>query len=112
MSENGNGAGTRTFIPPDYPEREKLDLVGSAEAAVILGVEKPRIGRFIKRGIMPEQAPNYEDNKLFGKDKNGKRIKPKDRRLASGPVWYREDIEMLAAERRRQVPKRTVSTAS
>lgn len=88
MDESSNGRGTR-FEPPKYRERKKLDLVGSAEAAIILNVEKPRIGRFIKRGIMPPQAINTDDDGLFP-DRDGE-----PRRLAAGPVWYRADIEKL-----------------
>lgn len=48
----------------------QLDIVGTAEAAELLGVERPRIGRWIKRGIMPPTASV----------------------LSATPVWYRRDI--------------------
>jgi predicted DNA-binding transcriptional regulator AlpA len=49
------------------------DLVGTREASEILGVEKPRIGRYIKRGRMPE--PVCE--------------------LGATKVWLRQDVEAL-----------------
>lgn len=56
---------------------EKLDLVGSAEAAEILGVERPRINRWRSRGVMPETVAD----------------------LRCGPIWAKTDVELLAAER-------------
>jgi predicted DNA-binding transcriptional regulator AlpA len=49
------------------------DLVGTAEAAEILGVERSRIGKWIKRGRMPKPVA----------------------RLAAGPVWLTEDIRAM-----------------
>lgn len=49
------------------------DLVGTSEAAEILGVEKPRIGRWIHSGRMPEPVC----------------------RLNATPVWLRADVEAL-----------------
>lgn len=63
-SENGHA--------PRRSRRAKVDLVGTAEAAAILGVERPRIGRWIHRGVMPEQAVETE--------------------VAATPLWHRADI--------------------
>lgn len=51
-------------------------LVGTAEAADILGVERPRIGRWLDKGKMPEPLT----------------------RLASGPVWDKRDIVAFKPE--------------
>lgn len=48
-------------------------LVGTAEAAALLGVERPRIGRYRKQGKMP----------------------PSVAELAAGPVWLRTDVEEM-----------------
>lgn len=58
----------------------KYDLVGTAEAAEILEVERSRIGRWIKAELMP--APVIE--------------------LKATPVWRRRDIERLLPERERR----------
>lgn len=56
----------------------KLDLVGTAEAALdILHVERPRIGRWRKSGIMPEPVGE----------------------IAAGPVWLRPQITGMVKER-------------
>lgn len=55
---------------PKWRPVKQLDIVGTAEAADILGVERPRIGRWIKRGVMPPTA----------------------RMLSATPVWHRRDI--------------------
>jgi hypothetical protein len=64
--------------------RRKLPLVGTAEAAEILGVERPRIGRWKKSGVLPEPVAE----------------------VAAGPIWYRSQIEGVREERerRRRVP--------
>jgi predicted DNA-binding transcriptional regulator AlpA len=48
-------------------------LVGTSEAAELLGVEKPRIGRYIKNGRMPEPVC----------------------KLSATPIWRAEDIEAM-----------------
>lgn len=60
---------------PSPPRRKvpQMDLVGTAEAADILGVERPRIGRWIQRGIMPDTV----------------------KKLQATPVWRRKDIEAM-----------------
>lgn len=65
---------------PRRGRRRKLDLVGTAEAAEILGVERPRIGRWKKSKVLPEPVAE----------------------LAAGPVWYREQIEGVQEERDRR----------
>jgi hypothetical protein len=59
---------------------QKLDLVGTAEAAAMLGVERPRIGRWRKAGIMPEPVAE----------------------IAATPVWLRSQIEGIQAEREKR----------
>lgn len=54
-----------------------FDLVGTAEAAEILDVERPRIGRWKKTGVLP----------------------PPITELATGPIWLRKDITALTKER-------------
>lgn len=83
--ENGHKIGD----PPRHPRRRKLDLVGTREAADILGVERPRIGRWKSKGLMPDEAV--------------------DPPVSAGPLWYRRDIESMrpwveANRRRRDVP--------
>jgi hypothetical protein len=75
---NTNGGGKRRG------RRKPLDLVGTAEAAEMLGVERPRIGRWKKSGVLPDPVAE----------------------LAAGPVWFRDQIEGVLAERerRRRVP--------
>lgn len=48
-------------------------MVGTAEVAKILNVERPRIGRWIKRGVMPPTAAH----------------------LQATPIWHRKDIEKM-----------------
>ena len=55
----------------------KLNIVGSAEAAEILGVERPRINRWRNMGVMPATVAD----------------------LRCGPIWNRTEIEVLAKER-------------
>jgi hypothetical protein len=68
---------------PRWRPVKQLDIVGTAEAADILGVERPRIGRWIKRGVMPPTASE----------------------LKATPVWHRRDIlkmhDWVEANRRR-----------
>lgn len=49
------------------------DVVGTAEAAAVLNVERPRIGRYRALGKMPDPIAI----------------------LAAGPVWWRADVEKL-----------------
>jgi hypothetical protein len=66
----------------------RLDLVGTAEAADdILHVERPRIGRWRKNGVMPKPLAV----------------------IAAGPVWERGQIEQMVGERekRRRAPAGT-----
>lgn len=65
---------------------KKLDLVGTAEAAAILGVERPRIGRWRKSGVMPEPVAEP----------------------AAGPVWHRSQIVAMKPER--ELRRRGVTT--
>jgi hypothetical protein len=65
MSKNGK--------LPKRPKVTQRDLVGTAEAADILGVERPRIGRWIQRGVMPDRVCD----------------------LAATPVWERKHIEKM-----------------
>jgi hypothetical protein len=63
--------------PRTYSNKTKaLDLLGTAEAAYLLGVERPRIGRWISKGVMPMPVVW----------------------LAAGPIWRREHIEAMRDE--------------
>ena len=53
------------------------DLVGAVEASEILGVERTRIARYVKTGVMPEPVSKCRATK----------------------VWLRRDVEMLAESR-------------
>ena len=72
--------------PPKPRSVKQLDIVGTAEAAELLGVERPRIGRWIKRGVMPPTAAM----------------------LQATPVWQRKDIlrmkDWVEANRRNREP--------
>lgn len=61
-----------------------MGLVGTAEAARMLGVERPRIGRWLKSGLMPEPAV----------------------KTAATPLWTTAQIESIQGERekRRRFP--------
>lgn len=85
----------------------EIELVGTWEAADIIGVERPRIGRWLnrwrvwkfgdatwiktggKKGTPPEQGPEPVT-----------RIPLPIGNLKAGPVWLRPDIERFAASRR------------
>lgn len=62
------------------PKGKKYDLVGTAEAAEILDIERSRIGRWKKAGLLPE--PVIE--------------------LQATPVWRRADIEKMKPEREKR----------
>ncbi len=59
--------------PKRFKQYKDLDIVGTAEAADILDVERPRIGRWRNQGKMP----------------------PPVAELAATPVWHRKQIEAL-----------------
>jgi len=61
----------------EYHEYQRMDLVGSAEAAEILGVERPRINRWRTSGVMPCTVAE----------------------LRCGPIWTRGAVEALAETR-------------
>lgn len=99
-----------------------LDLVGTWEAADIIGVERPRIGRWLKpwrewrdgdaeyvksggkRGKPPriglDPAPDTKIPKPEGA--NGMDLK-------GGPVWRRSVIEKFAEQRRREIEARVAA---
>lgn len=58
------------------------DLVGAAEASEILNVERTRISRYVKSGVMP----------------------PPVAKLRATTVWLRSDVEKLAESRRYNTP--------
>lgn len=76
----------QTYDTEYGPVEVKGALVGTAEAAAILGVERPRIGKWRALGKMP---PIVGD-------------------LASSPIWLRADIEAMRPETvaRRRSPRR------
>jgi predicted DNA-binding transcriptional regulator AlpA len=61
---------------------EKLDIVGMAEIAQMLGMPRNTVNQWRFRGLLP--APATE--------------------LATGPVWYRRVIEEWAANRAAKSP--------
>jgi len=60
------------------------DLVGAVEASEILRVERTRVSRYIKTGVMP----------------------PPLAKLRATSVWLREDVEKLAKRREEAKVKR------
>lgn len=74
--KNGNSK-TVSRQAPDLAALLKGQLVGTAEAARILDVERSRIGRWRKSGRMPEPIDV----------------------LDATPVWLRPDVEALLEER-------------
>jgi hypothetical protein len=60
------------------------DLVGAAEAADILGVERTRISRYRRTGAMPDPISE----------------------LRATPVWHRRDVENLRNQRKRKAAAR------
>jgi hypothetical protein len=68
------------------------DLVGASEAAEILGVQKMTLNRWLRPG---SGTPDWS----HGPDRTYM-IEPK--RIRSGPVWVREDVERFAREIGRQ----------
>lgn len=81
---SANGESSERLVQ----EVRSAELLGTAEAAELLGVERPRIGRWRKVGIMPEPVAD----------------------LKSGPVWLRSQIEGVQEERERR--RRQPSTAA
>lgn len=63
---------------PDEPG----DLVGAVEASEILGVERTRIARYVRTGVMPLPVS----------------------KLRATAVWLREDVEKLAEQRAANLP--------
>lgn len=80
--------GERGTQPPTHSR--PLALVGTREAAELLGVERTRIGRWRKSGYMPE--PLVE--------------------LHATPVWHRRDIVALRDRRERDVRDREAVRAA
>jgi hypothetical protein len=65
---------------------EAGDLVGAVEASEILGVERTRIARYVKTGIMPKPVA----------------------KLRATSVWLRQDVEDLAYIREANRPNRSL----
>lgn len=59
------------------------DLVGAKEASEILGVERTRIARYMKTGVMPQPVST----------------------LRATSVWLRRDVEKFAEEREKSKSK-------
>jgi hypothetical protein len=49
-------------------EVSELPFVGTSEAAVILGCEKPRVGRYAKNGLMPREVVKLRSTKVWRTD--------------------------------------------
>jgi predicted site-specific integrase-resolvase len=62
-------------------------LVGTAEAAELLGVERPRIARWLKAGVLPDPV----------------------QRLAATPIWTKDQIEEMRTEREARRKLRSVA---
>lgn len=60
-----------------FPERAAVPLLGLAEVAVLLRVDKSQIGRWRRAGVFP--APAYA--------------------LRAGPLWMRDDVVGFGAAR-------------
>jgi hypothetical protein len=67
----------------------KMNLVGTSEAAEILGVERTRIGRWLKA-----DPPRMIDPLV---------------RLSATPVWLRKDVERFAAKLAKQRSERVAA---
>jgi predicted site-specific integrase-resolvase len=67
------------------------DIIGSKEAAEILGVERTRIARYRRTGQIPE---------------------PWSESVSASPIWLRRDIEKIARKRAKQHAERAEQTAS
>lgn len=83
----------------------KLDLVGTAEAAEILGVERPRIGRWLDRckhcGASYMKG-GWEEPCIKGHRKHESVMPEPVQRLRSGPVWERSQIAPMKGEREKR----------
>src|SRR3954464_4016170 len=90
-------------------ESGQIEFIGTWEAAAILGVERPRIGRWLKEW----RAWRYGDEEW--QKSGGKRGVPPGQgeepetkiptplaHTKSGPVWLKSEIEAVAEERRGQ----------
>lgn len=75
MAGTGKRRNNRVTIQrtPDGPG----DLVGAVEASEILGVERTRIARYVRTGVMPSPVS----------------------KLRATAVWLRADVEELAERR-------------
>lgn len=81
-------AGKGRLTSPQFRHVQKLDLVGTAEAAKILDVERPRIAKWRRLGLLPEPVAE----------------------VASGPIWLRSQIEEAIGVRElRRRPARQAS---
>jgi hypothetical protein len=97
---------------PDLDELKQLTYVGTSEAALLLGVEKPRIGRYRRTGLMPEPVCELRASAIwktrdvlaFKKaldEREEKHVRPQVRIAASRPVdlvGTREAAALLGVE--------------
>ncbi len=89
--------------------RRQLDLVGTAEAAEILGVERPRIGRWLDRCTYcgAKNMKGEWESRPCTSRRGHRSVMPEPvAKLRSGPVWHRSQIEDFRGgrEKRRRKP--------
>lgn len=77
-----------------------IDLVGAAEAASLLGVERARIGKWRKNGILlkdGERVPFPDAIRVVTTVATNRQTgEPDHSKLAASPLWWGDDIRDLA----------------
>ena len=97
-------------LEPCRRRPQALDIVGTAEAAMLLGVERPRIGRWRRYGIavdggripFPEPIPVAQTASPTANP-----LGAGWHRLSATPLWWGDDIRALAPRLRRRARRRT-----
>lgn len=113
-----NGSGVSAEAIRAAVAAGKIEFIGTWEAAEILGVERPRIGRWLKnwriwmygddtwqksggkKGVPPHSKAKAT-HWTFGPEPEPKIPKP-IAETKSGPLWVKAEIVSAAEERRRQ----------
>lgn len=78
----------------DGDERPRIDVVGTADAAIIIGgpeFNKSQVGRWRRKGTFPEP--------VVEKLEHGETWTPGCHKIGATPLWRREDVEAFAATR-------------